>query len=79
MAVNKRTSWIVRLNHSLIHGAATSALVGPLFGAIETAAHFSIDSWTIDGKRPSLRLDQSLHALCKIAYVLAGAHLWRNS
>jgi hypothetical protein len=68
MAINKRTSRIVRLMHSLIHGGATCLVLGAGYGLAETAAHYLIDSLTIHGKRPSLLVDQSMHIACKVAY-----------
>ena len=69
MAQNKRTSRIVRLMHSLIHGGAVY-VVAPVFGPVEVVAHYVTDSIKSRGVRPSLLADQSIHVGTKAIYVL---------
>jgi len=56
-------------SHALIHGGAVFLISGSLLlGLIETVVHFIIDFCKCE-QWIGLHLDQSLHILCKLAYV----------
>lgn len=56
--------------HAIMHGAAVAYLTQSIaLGLIETAAHWLIDC----GKNEdyyNIHVDQALHLLCKVAYVI---------
>jgi hypothetical protein len=57
------------LGHSSSHGLAVALITGvPLLGVAETALHGLID-WCKGRYRLSMTIDQSLHLLCKLAWV----------
>lgn len=57
-------------SHSATHGLAVALLSGvPLLGVMETLLHAIIDLLKIR-YRFALALDQSLHLLCKLTWVL---------
>ncbi len=56
--------------HSLIHGGAVGWITGSiLLGVLETVSHFVIDDLKC-GRRISYNIDQLLHVLCKLLWVL---------
>ena len=57
-------------SHASTHGLAVALLTGvPLLGLLETLLHAIID-WLKIRYRFTLSLDQSLHLLCKLIWVL---------
>ena len=57
-------------SHAATHGLAVALLTGvPLLGLMETLLHAIID-WLKIRSRFTLVLDQSLHLLCKLIWVL---------
>ena len=57
-------------SHASTHGLAVALLTGvPLLGLLETLLHAMID-WLKIRYRFTLPLDQSLHLLCKLTWVL---------
>ena len=57
-------------SHASTHGLAVALLTGvPLLGLLETLLHAIID-WLKIRYRFTLVLDQSLHLLCKLTWVL---------
>lgn len=62
--------------HALIHAGFVSVLTGSLhLGLAEFAAHFVIDDLKCRG-RIGFNVDQLLHAICKVAWVVLVA--WRG-
>lgn len=59
------------LSHALVHGGGVALITGSVWlGMAETIAHFVIDYNKCMGKY-SIHVDQLLHVLCKIAWVIA--------
>lgn len=55
--------------HALIHGAAVTLLINPFYGALEALAHWCIDFGKCENWY-GIHIDQALHALCKIMWVM---------
>ena len=66
-----RAHWVAALPaHALIHGALVFAVTGSVtLGLAETVAHGVIDWCKIEG-RIGFYLDQSLHVLCKLLWLV---------
>ena len=64
--------WLYCLTmHSLIHAGAVWVISGSIvLGAVEFALHWVIDL-AKSSRLTSFYLDQLLHALCKVGYVVA--------
>lgn len=69
--LQKHVPWYYWLgSHAFMHGGAVAVLTGSFWlGMAETAAHFAIDYWKCQGKY-SIHIDQLLHLLCKIAWLI---------
>lgn len=58
------------LSHALVHGGGVMLITGSVWlGMTETVAHFIIDYNKCQG-RYSIHVDQLLHIICKIIWVL---------
>jgi hypothetical protein len=68
---SSKTDWLIALTaHSIIHSGGVWLVTGSLgFGLTEFALHWLIDLAKGEGKF-GVVVDQSLHLLCKIAYVV---------
>jgi len=66
--------WLYALTaHALMHGAAVAFVTGSIaLGMLETAAHWFIDFGKCENWY-GIHLDQALHILCKVVWLLA----WR--
>lgn len=69
--LQKHVPWFYWMGaHSLCHGLAVAVITNCVwFGLAETIAHFVIDFGKCEQKY-SIHIDQALHILCKIVWVL---------
>lgn len=67
--------WIALLAHGLIHGGSVALLTGRIeLGIAETVLHMIIDYNKCAG-RIGVVLDQALHVLCKVVWVIVWSNL----
>lgn len=69
--LQKHVPWYYWLGaHALVHGGGVLIITGStLLGVLETISHFVID-WGKCHYKYSIHVDQALHMLCKIVWVL---------
>ena len=62
--------------HCLIHAGMVWAITGSVvLGAVELVVHWMLDMAKCEGKT-GFTLDQIMHILCKVVYVVAGMAHW---
>lgn len=72
--VQKHVPWYYWLSaHALVHGLGVMLVTGSsVLGLLEVACHWVIDYGKCD-RRYSIHVDQLLHVMCKVVWVIAVA------